>query len=223
MAARSQEGNSDGNGLLEDKLSLELLTRNYEFEHGLPLTGVEGRLARCQNFWFTKLNCPLFVKCVLRYGYTLPLKAFPATTLFSNNRSALRNSDFVQDAIEKILKNRCIVETVFPPHVVNPLSLSEGKKLRLVLDLRYVNQFLQKQSFRYEDLKTLQSEVFQQDYYFFTFDLESQWLSPRQYKRKSPTAAWFQLDFSKWKENFFMFFVSCVSAYRRLVICLPNN
>ena len=66
MAARSQEGNSDGNGLLEDKLSLELLTRNYEFEHGLPLTGVEGRLARWQNFWFTKLNCPLFVKCVLR-------------------------------------------------------------------------------------------------------------------------------------------------------------
>ena len=111
----------------------------------------------------------------------------------------------MQDAIEKILKNRCIVETVFSPHVVNPLSLLEGKKLRLVLDLRYVNQFLQKQSFRYEDLKTLQSEVFQQDYYFFTFDLESQWLSPRQYKRKSPTTAWFQLDFSKWKEKFLCF------------------
>ena len=129
MAARSQEGNSDENGLLEDKLSLELLTRNYKFEHGLPLTGVEGRLARCQNFWFTKLNCPLFVKCVLRYGYTLPLKAFPATAMFSNNRSALRNSDFVQDAIEKLLRNRCIIETVSPPHVVNPLSVSEGKKL----------------------------------------------------------------------------------------------
>ena len=81
------------------------VTRNYEFEYGLPLTVVEGRLARCQNFWFTKLNCPLFVKCVLRYGYTLPLKAFPATALFSNNRSALKNSDFVQDAIEKLLRN----------------------------------------------------------------------------------------------------------------------
>ena len=138
-------------------------------------------------------------------GYTLPLKAFPATALSSNNRSALRNSDFVQDAIEKLLRNRCIVETVSPPRVVNPLSVSEGKKLRLVLDLRYVNQFLQKQSFRYEDLKTL-SEVFQQGYYFFTFDLESGYHHVSMIKsRKSPTVAWFLLDFSKWKDNFLCF------------------
>ena len=111
----------------------------------------------------------------------------------------------MQDAIEKLLRNRCIVETVSPPHVVNLLSVSEGKKLRLVLDLRYVNQFLQKQSFRYdyEDLKTL-SKVFQQDYYFFTFDLESGYhhVSIRENHQQLLGFSWFFLQMER---KFFMF------------------
>ena len=42
-----------------------------------------------------------------------------------------------------------------PPDVVNPLSVSiqpNGKK-RLILDLRYINNFLIKQKFKYEDWK----------------------------------------------------------------------
>ena len=42
-----------------------------------------------------------------------------------------------------------------PPYVVNPLSVSvqaNGKK-RLILDLRYVNNHLQKKSIKYEDWK----------------------------------------------------------------------
>ena len=95
----------------------------------------------CHNFRFTKLNSPLFVKCVRKF--TLPLKAFPAPALLSKNRSALRKSNFVQGAIEKLLNNQCIVETLSSLDVVNPLSVSVGKKLRLIYDLKYVNQFLQ--------------------------------------------------------------------------------
>ena len=55
---------------------------------------------------------------------------------------------------------------------VNPLTVAEGKKLRLVIDLREVNKYLVKPKFRYEDLRSL-SEVFGQGFWFFTWDLKS--------------------------------------------------
>lgn len=42
------------------------------------------------------------------------------------------------------------------PHVVNPLTVSvqpNGKK-RLILDLRFVNKFIQKKSVKFEDMRT---------------------------------------------------------------------
>ena len=69
-----------------------------------------------------------------------------------------------------------ISEVNSPPHCVNPLSVAEGKKLRLVLDLREefceVNRYLVKCYFRYEDLRSL-AEVFQKGSGFFTWDLKS--------------------------------------------------
>ena len=38
---------------------------------------------------------------------------------------------------------------------VNPLSVAKGKKLRLVIDLRRVNNFLVRFKFKYEDLRSL--------------------------------------------------------------------
>ena len=48
-----------------------------------------------------------------------------------------------------------ISEVNSPSHCVNPLSIVEGKKLRLVLDLRDVNRYLVKCNFRYEDIREL--------------------------------------------------------------------
>ena len=53
------------------------------------------------------------------------------------------------------MANRCISRTPQRPHVCSPLSAeanAEGK-LRLVLNLRHLNQFLQKVKFKYEDLR----------------------------------------------------------------------
>ena len=52
--------------------------------------------------------------------------------------------EFVVKAIGELLCNNCIVEHDFPPYCVNPLTLAEGKKLRLVIDLRHVNAFVSK-------------------------------------------------------------------------------
>ena len=58
------------------------------------------------------------------------------------------------------------------PYCCNPLTVAEGKKLRLVLDLRHVNPYLRKNKFRYEDLDTV-IDILQPGDYFTMFDLIS--------------------------------------------------
>ena len=66
------------------------------------------------------------------------------------------------------------MELYKPPHVVNPLSVSiqpNGKK-RLILDLRYINNFLIKRKVKYEDWKVALS-YFQKGSFMIAFDLKS--------------------------------------------------
>lgn len=109
---------------------------------------------------------------IVTYGYALPLKAFTASAFFNDNSSAFKHPNFVKEAIEELLRKRCIDEHDNAPHVVNPLTVAEGKKLKFVLDLPYIKSFLESSRFKYEDLRKL-SEIFESGFYFFTFDLES--------------------------------------------------
>jgi len=71
------------------------------------------------------------------------------------------------------LKTNAFVRVSEPPHCINPLTVADQrKKLRLVLDLRHVNDFLIKQKFQYENLTTL-SDMIEKNFYFGTFDLKS--------------------------------------------------
>ena len=60
------------------------------------------------------------------------------------------------------------------PHICSPLSVVENadKKLRLVLNLRYLNQSLQKVKFKYEDLRVALL-MFTREDFLFKFDLKS--------------------------------------------------
>ena len=59
-----------------------------------------------------------------------------------------------------VAEKSLISEVNSPPHCVNPLSVAEGKKLRLVLDMREVNRYLVKCNFRYEDLRGLKAVLY---------------------------------------------------------------
>ena len=96
----------------------------------------------------------------------------PSECFLKNNRSALQHPDFVAEAIIELLSNGCIVEHDVPPFCVNPLIVAEGKKLRLVINLRLVNNCLVKHRFKYEDLRSL-SQVLEEGHWFFTSDLKS--------------------------------------------------
>ena len=74
----------------------------------------------------------------------MPFQQIPPGFTSRNNRSALDHSEFVNKAILELLHSGRVMELNRPPDVVNPLSVSiqpNGKK-RLILDLRYINNFL---------------------------------------------------------------------------------
>ena len=64
--------------------------------------------------------------------------------MFSNNRSPRDNKEFVTSDILKLLELGCIREVNRSEvHTINFLSVADNnKKLRLILDLRYISQHL---------------------------------------------------------------------------------
>ena len=97
---------------------------------------------------------------IIKDGYKLPFIKDCPSFYAKNNASSRSHPEFVEDAIEKLLEANCIKEVDSMPYVCNPLTVAKGKKLRLVLDLRHVNARLEKQKFKYEDLKTF-SKMFE--------------------------------------------------------------
>lgn len=103
----------------------------------------------------------------------LPFVSDPPPFCAQNNQSSLDNRDFVENSIEELLESHCIAELPSQPFCCNPLTVSHSaSKLRLVLDLRHVNQYVFLEKFKYQDLYTL-SDLFDEGDYFFTFDLKS--------------------------------------------------
>lgn len=92
----------------------------------------------------------------------------------TNQSSVFKHKEFVEEAIMELVNNGCVQRVSTVLHVCSPLSAvcnTEGKK-RLVVNLRCLNHFLKKDSFKYEDLRTLLSILKPNDY-LFKFDLKS--------------------------------------------------
>jgi len=150
------------------------LTRCWEIETGEQIEDVRGRLRANINFWQQTLEpAPWILDCI-RDGYKLPLKVPPGPFLKKNQDSALKNADFVVYALRELEANRCIERVDNKPHFCSPLSVVENikGKSRLVINLRYLNQFLWKDKFKYEDLR-IAMLMFQKDDHMFSFDLKS--------------------------------------------------
>lgn len=89
---------------------------------------------------------------MIENGYKVPCIETPSPKVFKNKKPALDNSDFVQTILD-LFNTGHIIDTFSPCTVINPLTVSintTGKK-RLILDLRYINQFVWKQKFKLDD------------------------------------------------------------------------
>ena len=98
-----------------------------------------GNLKQALGFWENDLKASPYVLHMIRDGYRVPFYSMPPPSQEKNNASALRHPDFVEQEIRHLLLDGRIIESLTTPHTVKPLTVSEGKKLRLVLDLRNIN------------------------------------------------------------------------------------
>ncbi|XP_014680270.1 PREDICTED: uncharacterized protein LOC106820250, partial [Priapulus caudatus] len=152
----------------------ERFTHNYfEYEQGQKDIIVKGRLKDNVLFW-QDIGANSFVLDIIMNGYKIPFYSDPPAQFIKNNKSALKEHEFVSGAISDLLHRGLIAECKTTPRVVNPLSVSvqsNGKK-RLILDLREVNIHLWKQSVRYEDLRLVLMYL-EQGFWMVKFDIHS--------------------------------------------------
>ncbi len=156
------------------RYDLDFYIRNYsEYEEGVSEAIVKGRLKTSVKFW-EQIGAEQEIISVIREGYKLPFINTPPSAEFKNNKSAVLYSDFVTDAINDLLSKNLISECEDKPVIVNPLSVSKQSsgKLRLILDLRYVNKYLWKNKIKFEDWNTALL-YFQKGDFMGSFDLKS--------------------------------------------------
>ena len=90
---------------------------------------VKGRLKL--NIAFREhIGASLFIRQIILQGYKIPFIYTPAPAQFPNNRSAIQNSDFVDQAIFHLLSDGSVVECECAPTVVNPYLLPSSLMVR---------------------------------------------------------------------------------------------
>ena len=171
-----QEGDRDIPGDIHDFGQIgndPSLGRFWEAEMGgNQVIDVQGRLKASLQFWEHELKpAPWIIDCI-KTGYKLPLKSIFNSYCRPNQKSAIESKEFVSQALRDLETNRCIEPVPQRPHICSPLSVvcnSSGKQ-RLVINLRYLNQFLWRDKFKYEDLR-IAMLLFQKGDYLYSFDL----------------------------------------------------
>ena len=146
---------------------------NFEYEQSAPAPTLKGRLKSRVSYW-ESINANRFIVDVIKFGYRIPFVSTPLAKRFSNNKSALAHHDFVTNAILELVANSAIVEVSSVPLVVSPLSvaLSSSGKKRLILDLRYLNQHVWKEKFKFQDWRVFRNFL-SRGGFIFSFDLKA--------------------------------------------------
>ena len=190
--------------------------RFWEVEEGpTQIQDVQGRLKMSFTFWKDILKASQPVLEWISVGYKLPLLSVPTPHCRPNQRSALAEHDFVSAAVNELLANRCIQKVSKVPHICSPLSVvtnAEGKK-RLVVNLRYLNQHLLKEKFKYEDMR-MALLMSQPGDFMCSFDLKSGYHHIDIHKEH-----WQYLGFSWALNSRLEYYVFCVLPFGLATAC----
>ncbi|MCP3666697.1 MAG: hypothetical protein GY696_30075, partial [Gammaproteobacteria bacterium] len=188
--------------------------------HSSP--GIYGSLGRHVEFW-EKIGANATVVDWLKTGFVFPFTCPPPRMFAPNNLSARRNSHFVSEEISRCVKAGFCQPVNRPPWCVSPLTVAEnGSKLRLVLDMSVVNQFIAHKKFRIEDINCV-LPFLSANGYMCSFDLKQGYyhvpIHPNQWK---------YLGF-RWGNCFFVFKVlvfGCKSGpfvFTKIMRCLVKR
>ena len=88
-------------------------------------------------FWETVIKPSKLTLKILRDGFKVLFKDgnYPKPTRLPNNKSARNNELFVELSISHMTKIGICEELSQPPFIINPLTVADTGKLRLVLDV----------------------------------------------------------------------------------------
>ena len=105
---------------------------------------VQGRLRKKIKFWKDVLHAPVPINDCIENGYCLRLKFVLPSRFQINHQLAKLHENFVNDAVKELVENHCILEVQEKPYLCSPLSVmaSTAGKLNLVLNLKYLNNYL---------------------------------------------------------------------------------
>ena len=162
-------------------------------EKGVDETRIEGRLRERLDFW-RAMGASRCIINILESGFRLPLESMPGKRIFNNHGSCSEHKEFVTRAVADLVKQGCAVEMAQEDIVVcSPLGVHDnGRKLRLILDMRYVNNHLARLKFKMDDIKTAM-QIYKKNDYLITFDLKSGYHHVSIHKEHWPLLAF------KWK------------------------
>nr|CDJ98099.1 RNA-directed DNA polymerase (reverse transcriptase) domain containing protein [Haemonchus contortus] len=90
-------------------------------------------------------------------GYTIPFDEAPEPPpRVGNRKSARDNAEFVDSNISELMASGAIERVprnLSSDLMIHPLSVAEGKKLRLVLDLSSLNRYVTKEHVKFDDME----------------------------------------------------------------------
>jgi hypothetical protein len=176
---------SESLGLLHDLTG----SAEYEGSRAAPSPAVESastpasasepwlrnRLRSNLPFW-QSFCTSISVLSIISTGYQLPWANGPppAPFLQRNHPSAFEYPSFVTEAVQNLVQTGAAMPVPFRPFIVSPLGVIPKAldKLRLILDLRFVNSFLEVPSFKYESISVVTQLAKPKDL-LFSMDLKS--------------------------------------------------
>ena len=92
---------------------------------------------------------PQFIIEVIEFFLQITFHLHSSSNSLKNNRSALAEASFVEEAIRNLLELNCTAELSVPP---DTKSIQKNSKKRLILDLRHINLHLFNYKFKREDI-----------------------------------------------------------------------
>ena len=130
------------------------------------------------NFYQNVLKADLEVVKWVKFGYELNLSEWPKASYLENNKSSLQEPEFVWNELRRLCKLGVMSEVQERPHVINPLSVVDSNKKRLVWDARELNKLINTAKLPLETLDDA-VELLEKDFYGGSSDLEAGYFQVR--------------------------------------------
>ena len=169
---------------------------------------IRDNLKSASGYWENVLKAQPDVLSIVNHGYSLSFMAEPPMYKRKNNKSANDNSDFVNLAINELLRHKLVKEVDSKTHIVSPLSVSSNNgKNRLILDLSSLNEYIKAEKFTLEDQNDF-FEYCEGDKWGASFDIKSCY-----HQISINEKSWTYLGFNWFLDGVKKYFVFCVLPF----------